>query len=811
MRTLGATLATDVKFAFRLFWKNRAFTLLAVSALALGIGANTAIFTVVDGVLLRPLGFREPERLVMIWEHNIGRDRPFNVVAPANYLDWKNEAKSFESWSLLQGMTMNLTGYGDPEELAVDLVEPGYFEVLGVQPKLGRTFRAEEAGIREARAVVLSHGLWQRRFGGDPSIIGRSITMDSQPVNVVGVMPANLPAIGRQPQFWTAFQLDPARNYRQRAGRYLRVVARLKPGVPAAQAQAELKGIAARLEQRYPEFNKNWSVNVVPLQENMTRGVRTALLVFLGAVGFVLLIACANVANLLLSRAAARRREMAVRLSLGAVRGRLIRQLLTESVLLALAGAALGVVLAYLGVEALRLAKPQGLPRLDEIALDGRVLLYTGLLAVVTGIVFGLSPALAAGRVNLNDTLKEGGRPGGSLSGGGRLRNAFVVVQVALSLVLLTGAGLMIRSFSKLLAVEPGFQPHGLLTMQLNLPRDPKFREANGQVQFYNALFDRIRRVPGVSSASGITWLPLTGPGAATSFSVVGRPEPAAGEFPVTEARPVMPGYFETLGIPLLRGRWMTEADNRPEAPRRFVVTEALVRQIFPNEDPIGKQLKVRMGDDKPGEIIGVVGDIKYNGPDGEVRATVYYPVAHLAVGFLSLVVRTQSDPMLLAPAITRAIRDVAPNQPVSEVRAADELLARSVAQPRFRTALLSIFAFIALVLAAVGVYGVMSYAVAQRTGEIGVRMALGAREGDVLRMVVAGGMKLALGGLLAGTVAALALTRWLKTLLFEVEATDPLTFASVAGTMALVAALACYLPARRAARLDPTVALRYE
>ena len=811
MRTLGHTVAMDLRYALRIFARNPAFTMLAVCALTLGIGANTAIFTVVDAVLLRPLGFREPERLVMVWEHQKQRGRQFNVVAPANYLDWKNETKSFESWSLLQGMTMNLTGQGEPEELPVDLVESGYFETVGVQPMLGRTFRPEEAGVREARAVVLSDALWQRRFGADRSIVGRSIRVDGELVNVVGVMPATMPAIGRQPQMWVAFQLDPARNYRQRAGRYLRVVARLRPGVSAEQAQSELAGIAARLEQRHPDFNKNWGVNVVRLHENMTRGVRTALLVFLSAVGFVLLIACANVANLLLARAAARSREMAVRLSLGAVRGRLIRQVLTESVLLAAAGAVLGSALAYWGVEALRAAKPQGLPRIDEMVLSGRVLAFTAFLAVLTGIAFGLAPALVAGRANLNDTLKQGGRAGGALSGGRRLRNAFVVLQVALSLVLLTGAGLMIRSFAKLLEVAPGFEPKHLLTMQINLPRDPQFREAGKQTAYYAAALDRIRRLPGVAAASAITWMPLTGPGAATSFTVEGRPQPPAGELPVTEARPVMPGYFETMRIPLLRGRWLTEQDNRPEAPRRFIVSEAMVRQIFPNEDPIGKRLKVSMGDDQAGEIVGVAGDIKYNGPDGEVRPTVYYPLAHLAVGFATFVVRTEGEPMTLAPAITRAIREGAPNQPISELRTMEEYLSRSVAQPRFRTAILSIFAIIALALAAVGVYGVMSYAVSQRTGEIGVRMALGARQGDVLRMVVFDGLKLAALGVAAGAVSSAALTRWLKTLLFEVDATDPLTFASVAGTMALVAALACYLPARRAARLDPTVALRYE
>lgn len=803
------TLGQDLRYTVRLLMRAPGFAAVAVCALALGIGANTAIFTVVNSVLLRPLGFHDPDRLVMVWENSRQHNQPRNVISPGNYRDWREQSGVFERMSLILDGTANLTGTGEPEEIRMQMVEPEFFPLLGAQAAYGRVFTQDDAEIRDFRVVILSHSLWLRKFGGDPGVVGRSINLDGRPQTIVGVMPASLPFVGRKTDVWTAMKLDPGRDYRKRAGRYARCLARLKPGVTLEQAQTEMTGIASRLELTYPEFDKNWGVTVLSLRDQIVGGVQTSLLIFQGAVGFVLLIACANVANLLLARATSRRREIAIRLSLGANRVRVIRQLLTESVLLAVAGGAIGLVLARWGITALQAAGPRNLPRLDEVTLDWRAFAFTAAISLFTGILFGLAPALTGGRGRLHEAL----RAGSGTTASGRilsLRSAFVALQVALALVLLAGAGLLVRSFVNLQSVDPGFQPHNVLTAGVSLPY-AGYTDAAQRVAFFREAVARLQQLPGVKAASAITFLPFSGPAAATGFNVVGRPQPKPGEVPVTEVRIVHPDYFRTMGIPLRRGRIFNMDEYRAGTPRAFVVSETLARKEFPNEDPLGRQLVVSMGDQTPGVIVGVVGDIKYNTLDGEVRPMVYYSHPQLPMSFMTLVVRTEGEPMGMANAVQRVVHQMNPLQPISDVESMDDLIARSVAQPRFQMALLTVFAAAALLLAAVGIYGVMSYSVSQRTAEIGVRMALGADAGDVMGMVLGQGIAVAGVGLAVGLAASLWLTRLLKSLLFEVVPTDAATYVAVAFAMGLVAVLACYLPARRAMRVDPLVALRWE
>ncbi|MEO8656932.1 MAG: ABC transporter permease [Bryobacteraceae bacterium] len=803
------TVGQDLRYSIRLLLRSPGFAAIAIAALAVGIGANTAIFTVVDSVLLRPLGFAAPEQLVMVWEHNrrLGNDR--NSISPANYRDWRAQNTVFEKMSLIIDGTGSLTGAGEPEEISLQIVEPEFFPLLGVQPALGRVFSADDAEIRDYRTVVLSHSLWVRKFGADPSIVGRTITFDGRPNTVTGVMPSTFPSLGRKTEMWTAMKLDPARDYRKRAGRYARAIARIKPGVTREQAQAEMTVIASRLEKAYPEFNPNWGANVVTLRDQLVGGVQTSILIFQGAVGLVLLIACANVANLLLARATSRRREIAIRYSLGAAASRVARQLLTESLLLATAGGALGLLFAYWTIAALQLVAPRSLPRLNEINLDWRVFAFTAALTLVTGILFGLAPALSGSHIRLAETMRAGGASTASsrlLS----LRGLFVAAQVAFSLVLLTGAGLLVRSFVKLQAVDPGFQPAHVLTANVSLP-SAGYEDAGKRVAFFKDAVDRVQHLPGVTSASSITFLPFAGMGAGTDYLVVGRPKPSPAEAAGADIRIIHPDYFRTMGIPLRRGRAFNQDDYRDQAPRTFVVSESLVRQQFPNQDAIGQRLVVDMGDATPGVIVGIVGDIKHSGLDSKAYPTIYYSHPQLPFAFMTFVVRTAGEPMSIAPALQAVVHQMNPQLPVSDVESMDDLIARSVSQPRFQTLLLGFFAAAALLLAAIGIYGVMSYAVAQRTSEIGLRMALGADASGVMAMVLRQGMQVVSLGLVIGVAASLMMARLLKTLLFEVEPTDTLTFVAVASAMSLVALMACFVPARRAMRVDPLVALRWE
>jgi putative ABC transport system permease protein len=809
-------LISDIRYAVRVLLSNRGFTAIAVLALALGIGANTAIFSVVDSVLLRPLPYKDSDKLVVVWEHNRPRSNDTNTVSPANFIDWSEQNGAFEEMSAFVDLRMNLTGVSDPEEIPVQFATANLFSVLRANAAIGRTFAPDEGEQGKDRVVVLSHGLWVRRFGGDPGLVNQSIKLNGSDYTVIGVMPPDFQlyvkpkrvSAGKKAELWVP--LGFSQQSRIRRGRFLFAVARMKPDVTLAQAQGEMDAIAARFEEQYPDFNTGWGVNLVPVREQFSGEIRRALMVLLGAVGFVLLIACANIANLLLARAAARQKEIAIRTALGAGRWRIIRQLLTESVILAIAGGAVGVLVALWGVELLLGFAPRDLLGVDRGGIDFRVLGFTSLVTILTGLIFGFIPALEASRSQLNETLKEGGRDSRSGARSHRLRNIFVVAEVAMALVLLVGSGLMIRSFIRLQSVNAGFDPKNLLTARLALPGS-KYREEHQRVSFFRNLVERIEAMQGVRSAAAISFLPFAGLGAATSIEIVGRPEPPAGERPVADVRVVHPNYFDTMGIRLLDGRSFTQAEAN-EARRVVIINETMARSYWPDENPLGKQVVINMKDENlPNEIIGIVSDSRHAGLDIPIRAMTYWPHSELTYSAMTVVVRAESNPQALAGAIRQEVLNLDPDQPIADVRTMESILGESVARSRFSAVLLTTFAVLALALAALGVYGVLSYTVAQRTHEIGIRMALGAGQQDVLKLVVAHGMKLVLAGVAIGTLASIGLTRLIAGLLFEVSATDPATFVVIALVLTAVALLACFIPARRATKVDPMVALRYE
>jgi putative ABC transport system permease protein len=805
----------DLKYGARMLAKSPGFTLVAVIALALGIGANTAIFSVVNAVLVRSLPFRNPDRLVIVWENNRTRGRDQNVISPANYLDWRDQNTVFDSMAALFDYRANLTGVDDPEELPTQVVSANFFDLLGVSATLGRTFTPEEGEAGHDQVVVLSQGLWKRRFGGDPAIIGKTIKLSGQDFTVVGIAPPDLQLLikqgsltGKQAELWMPATFSP--NSRVRRGRYMTAIARLKPGVTLAQAQAEMDGIAGHLEEQYVDFNTGWGVNLVPLQNQLVGAIRPALLVLLGAVAFVLLIACANVANLLLARAATRQREIAIRTALGARRGRIVRQLLTEATVLAALGGALGLWLAMWGVDLLLALAPKDLTGLKDVGIDYRVLGFTMAVSVLTGVLFGLAPALEASRPNLNESLKEGGRGAATGRRSHRWRNVFVVVEVALALVLLIGAGLMIRSFARLQSVDPGFDANNLLTVRLLLPVS-KYGQDPQRIAFFKQLAERVQALPGVRSAGAISYLPFTGGGAATSIDIEGRPAPPPGQQLVGDVRVVDGGYFRTMGIPLLQGRTFTEREQTQES-HVVMINETMARDFFPGEDPIGHRVRIAMKNENvPSEIIGVVRDVRHVGLETPARAMTYWPYPELAYSGLTLVVRAESEPLALAEAVRREVLALDKDQPIADVSTMEQLLSDSVSRARFSALLLGVFAAVALLLAAVGIFGVMSYGVSERTHEIGVRMALGAQASHVLTLVVRQGMALTLIGIVIGLGAAFGLTRVMASLLYGVSATDPVTFVAISLLLASVALLACYLPARRATKVDPMIALRYE
>ncbi|HVG21877.1 MAG TPA: ABC transporter permease [Blastocatellia bacterium] len=810
------TLLQDIRYGARVLARHRGFTIVSVLTLALGIGANTAIFSVVNALLLRPLPFRDADRLVMLWEIS-SEGRHQNTTSRANFRAWREQSNSFEGMAAFSDQRLNLTGDAEPEEVSTQFATPELFQVLGVEPIIGRGMTQDDARPGSPDVALLGHGIWQRRFGGDPGVVGRTIMLNGAPVTVIGVLPAGFQwhirkrsGTGRPAEIWTVLAM-PTEGPATR-GRFLSAVARLKPGVSLEQAEAEMKTIAARLEQDAPQYNKGTSTEVIPLREQLVGNVRPALLILLGAVGFVLLIACANVANLLLARAAAREKEMALRAALGAGRPRIVRQLLTESLLLAVTGSLLGLGLAWWGTRALVAISPHDVINLQGVGINLAVLAWTLVVSLVTGIIFGLAPALEATRLNLNDALKEGGKgAGGQSSRSRRLRSALVVGEVALALVLLASAGLLVKSFARLQKVDAGFNADNVLTMVVRLPGG-KYREDQQMVAFFRQARERIAALPGVSSVGMVNFLPLYGGlGSNTGFTIEGRPTPPPGQELGTNVRVSDRGYFGAMGIPLLRGRNFTDLEDS-EARHVVLISEAMARQRFPGEDPIGKRIRVMMFEKpNPTEIIGVVGDVRYDSLTDEAEPTVYFPHPELTYEFMTLVIRTTGDPSEMAPAVRGELRAIDPDQPVSDLRTMNQVMSDTVGRARFNTLLLGLFAGLATLLAAVGIFGVMNYSVTLRAHEIGIRMALGAQPGGVLMLILRQGLALTLAGIVIGLAGGLALTRVLSGLLFGVGATDPTTFAVMVLLLAVVSLVACYIPARRATRVDPLIGLRYE
>jgi putative ABC transport system permease protein len=802
-------LRQDLHYSIRRLLKNPGFTAVAVLTLALGIGANSAIFSVINAILFRPLPFPEPDRLVGVYQVWKGSRE---VMSPANFLDVRQQSKTLEDAAAVDNTEFTLTGVGDPIRLRGSEVSASFFTVLGVRPSLGRTFAPDENEPGKDKVVVLGHALWQQRFGARADAVGSTLLLDGSPRTIIGVMPAGFSYPAEQ-ELWIPLEYDD--NFKAARGAwYLRAIARLKAGVSADQSASEIATLGNALEQAYPRENTDVGFTTFPLHEALVGDVRPALLLLLGAVGFVLLIACANVANLLLARAVARETELAVRTALGADRGRLVRQLLTESIVLGAAGGFAGLLIAFWGSDMLVALQPEGIPRLNEVAIDRYVVIFTMGISLLTGLFFGAIPALQMTRGSLATSLKEGGRGNMAAAGSARLRGTLVVAEMALAVMLLAGAGLLIKSFGRLQAVDPGFRPEETLSFELSLPRST-YSEDPQIISFYERLSDRIAALPGVRTVGGVMGLPLSGLRFNISFKVEGRPEAAPGQEPTMEVRVTTPAYFRTLGVPLERGRFFTNADTA-EAPRVVILSQAAVKKYFRDEDPIGKRIELGWGRGKDqkragGEVVGIVGDVKELGLDEEFPAEIYLPMRQWPVGRMAIVARTAVPPMTIAPQVKQVVQELDANLPVNQIRTVEDVVAESIAQPRFYMLLLGAFAVVALALAAIGIFGVMSYTVSQRTREIGIRMALGAQGGSVVSMVVRQAMILAATGLALGTVAALALSRTMTTLLFDMSPTDPVTFATVAGVLGFVAFLASYVPARRAANVDPIDALRAE
>lgn len=813
------TLLKDLRYGFRGLLRRPGFTGIAVLTLALGIGANTAIFSVVNAVLLRPLPFKDPDRVVMLWGFlpRLAQSHDRLPSSSGNFTSLQKDNHVFENLAAFRNWSWQSTGAGEPEQLQGVRVSADFFSAVGATPMLGHAFTSEQDTAGAAPVAIISHGLWQRQFGSDPNVVGKSITLTGENVMVIGVMPAGFQFPGGAnmiPGLQFALQNDVwmplALTEKQKTDNStlnLAVIGRLKPGVSLGQAELETRTI----EKSQPLATIGYTINLVSLHKQMAGGIQQILLVLLATVAFVLLIACANVANLMLARGAARQKEFAVRAALGAGRLQLIRQLLTESLLLSLVGGVIGFLVALWGNTLLISLIPKNVPRVHEIGIDTRILAFTLLVSFVTGILFGLVPAWQVSKLDLNESLKDGNR--GTTSGGRqqRVRSLLVVSEVALAIVLLIGATLLTKSFSRLLNTNPGFDPANVLTMDVVLPTQPPSRYANDaeQISFFQQAIDHVKTLPGVEEAGAILSLPLTGAADSTNLIIEGRPAPARGQGPEADYTTVTSSFFQTLRIPLVRGRQFNAQDTK-DAPGVIVINEALARKYFPNEDPIGKRFTVGF-EKKPREIVGIVGSIKQAALNAEVRPAMYLPHPQAAPGAMTLVVRTAGDPRTIAPAVREQVRALDKDVPVARVGTMEEVLAVSVAPQKFSMLLVGLFAIVALVLAVVGIYGVMAYSVTQRFHEMGVRIALGASSNDVLKLILKNGMTLTAAGVALGLGGAFALTRFMSALLFGVTATDVTTFAGVSLALLFVACVACYVPARRATKVDPLVALRCE
>jgi putative ABC transport system permease protein len=801
----------DLRYGFRTLLRNPGFCAVAILALALGIGPNTAIFTMVNAVLLKPLPVPEPNRVVMIWGTLLKSGFDQMPVSAADYLEWKKQAHSFDQMSAafaIPEFGLNVSGAGDPERVSAALASKEFLPALGIKPIVGRNFLPEEDRPGGPPAVLISHALWQRRFHSDPAAIGRSLTVDGIPRTVVGVVPHELGEMVAA-DLWLPTAINP--NNPERQNHQFGIVARLKPGVTVAESRAEMAVIARRLESAYPATNTGWGVTLFPMAEMFTGRIRPVLLILLGAVGLLLLIACANLANLLLARAATREKEIAIRGALGAGRLRLIRQLLTESLVLALAGGALGLILAAWGVRLLRSVVPDMFPMLQHMSVDVPVLAFTFGISILTGLLFGLVPAWRSSHTDLNTTLKEAAGRSESAGGSHRIRSFLLAGEVALAVLLSVSAGLLLRSFVRVTEVNPGVRTANILTMNLSLP-EVKYDTPQKRATFYKDLIERVDALPGVRSAGAVVFLPLRVSILSfriwvNSFTIEGRPPVPQDKQPLADYRPATPGYFNTMGIALRQGRLFDQHDDL-DAKRVVLVNEAMVRKHFPHENPLGQ--RIVMG--KPMEIVGVVADAKLYGLDAPVEPAVYVPHAqHSGDSSMAVVVRTEGDPTVVAAAVRREILKLDPEQPISNVRSMEQVLSDSLMLRRVAMLLLTVFASLALTLATVGIYGLTAYSVSRRTHEIGLRVALGASQSQILRMVVGRGLVTSLIGAAIGVAAAFELTRGLSGMLYGVTATDPLVFAGVPLLLIAVSVLASYVPARKATRIDPLVALRYE
>ena len=807
------TLAQNLRLALRRLKNNPGFTVVAVLTLALGIGANTAMFSIVNAVLLRPLPYRDPQRLMLLAEH--WPQFPRLSLSYLNYKDWRDQSHSFEAVGAVRNNQMTMTGGAEAERLPSQNVTANLFELLGVKPELGRVFSDAEDKPGAPPVALISHSLWERRFSASSSVLGQAITLDNQSYSIIGVMPPRFEILQQAADVLLPFEpwartLPEDRSWHPG----ILPIARLKPGVSLEQARSEIAVIARRLEQKYPETNNKVTSLVDPMLEQIVQNVHTALWVLIGAVGVVLLIACANVANLLLVRATGRRREMAVCIALGARRADIIRQLLTESILVALAGGVLGLALAWASVPLLVRLAGSSLPRSNSVSVDLWVLGFTALIAFVAGTVFGLAPARQAWSIDLRETMSETSR-GGSVRAVLRTRAVLVVSEIALAMLLLVGAGLLFKSFALLSRVSPGFSTDHILIA--NIVRSPAaYSDRNVRLNFFDRLFEQVSALPGVRSAGAVSVLPVTGTGSALYFNIQGRPPRSPAEYTISGYRVVSAGYLKTMGVPLISGRWVEDRD-REGVPGAVVVNSSFAHTYFPNQSPIGQhiQLGASPGPNVPWmEIVGVIADVKQS-LASESSSEMYLPYRQadqvLPVTTLSLVVRTAGEPLAQAQSLRSVVRNIDANQPITAIRSMDESIAQSISQPRFRTVLLAVFAGIALVLAAVGIFGVMAYSVAQRTRELGLRIALGASRGRVLQLVLAHGVRLTLVGVAIGLAATFILTRYLSSLLFNVPAYDPMTLVGVVAVLIAISLCACYLPARRATLVDPIVALREE
>jgi predicted permease len=796
----------DVRYALRLLRKSPGFSAIAILTLALGIGANSAIFSVVNAVLLRPLPFPEPDRLVRLWEASPSRNSHRNVINPWNFLDWRDNTHAFEDMAAISGFQFNLTGYGEPVAVPGLQVSPGFFSILRTLPYLGRTFVPADGVPGQDNKVILSYGLWQSRFGRQPDIVGKTLTVNGTPCVIIGVMPRGFSFPKSQAQLWTPLALTRSKEFSE--GRFLSAVARLKPGVTLKEAQRDIAAAARVTVALRPDHNENWSAEAVPLLQDVTKDLRRPLWVLLAAVGLLLLIACANVANLLLMRGSARLREIAVRETLGATRKRIVQQLLVESLVLAVAGLAAGLCFATLGLRGLLAIIPQNapLPRGEPITIDGRVFAFTLVASIFTAVLFGLAPSLRLSGVRMHDTLKQGSQ--WSLGGHRRLRQALVMAEIALAILLAVGAGLMLRSFERLLAVDPGFDTQHVVTMRL-FTSPAKYRDVHKRSRYMQRILSEVRGVPGVEAAGTVHFLPLEGSESASCFAP-GNQEPKPASSPVATFLIISPGYLSAMGTRILSGR---DFDDRDQvgSPSVILVNQAFVRSFLPGQNPIGQRFSVCWDVPNPAEIMGVVNDTRQTGLEDTPRPRIFLSNSQAPMFFASVVVRANGDPRRILSSVEAAIHRADPEQAVSDIRTMDDVLSDSVSRPRFQTLLLLVFAALALGLATIGIYGVISYSVGQRTQEIGIRMALGAGYGEIVYLVMKEAVFLAGLGLAIGLGSALALTRVLASLLFEITPTDPPTLFTVSLVVVAAAALATYLPARRAMKVDPMLALRCE